>query len=253
MSLFVFIDYSCFALVTKQLLLLTNEAVRLSEACFERGFRPTCEVKTGTFDPRTTFCRPGLPVLRQQMKGLAQVYCQERIVTNSPLFISFKKDISCGCKCKYIYHFVILNFPTWSNICEKPKYCCKHQKTTIPVFPVGTRRGSFALFAYIFNMLNNLKNVTLFAKIFFGVFFSFFLLLHNMLDFSQKDMKKKNFFIFLFLSAVGSTTTILPAKDLSPGYWKPSVHSDTTVSVQPVSTSPPYLPRNFSLRDLKSA
>ena len=26
---------------------------------FERGFRPACEVKTGTFDPRTTFCRPG--------------------------------------------------------------------------------------------------------------------------------------------------------------------------------------------------
>ena len=25
---------------------------------FERGFRPACEVKTGTFDPRTTFGRP---------------------------------------------------------------------------------------------------------------------------------------------------------------------------------------------------
>ena len=36
-----------------------SEAERLSEACFERGFRPTCEVKTGIFDPRTTFCRPG--------------------------------------------------------------------------------------------------------------------------------------------------------------------------------------------------
>lgn len=36
-----------------------SEAERLSEACFERGFRPTCEVKTGTFDPRTTFCRSG--------------------------------------------------------------------------------------------------------------------------------------------------------------------------------------------------
>lgn len=47
-------------------------------------------------------------------------------------------------------------------------------------------------------MLNNSKDVTFFWKIFFGVFFSLFLLSHNMLDFSQKDMKKKNFFIFLF-------------------------------------------------------
>ena len=38
-----------------------SEAERLSEACFERGFRPACEVKTGTFDPRTTFGRPGIP------------------------------------------------------------------------------------------------------------------------------------------------------------------------------------------------
>ena len=37
---------------------LTSEAVRLS-AVHERGFWPTCEVKTGIFDPRTTFCRPG--------------------------------------------------------------------------------------------------------------------------------------------------------------------------------------------------
>ena len=63
MPLFVFIDYSCFALVTKQLLLLTNEVVRLSEACFERGVRPACEVETGAFDSRTTFCRSGSPVL----------------------------------------------------------------------------------------------------------------------------------------------------------------------------------------------
>ena len=35
-----------------------SEAERLSEACFERGFRPACEVETGAFDPRTTFCRP---------------------------------------------------------------------------------------------------------------------------------------------------------------------------------------------------
>ena len=28
---------------------------------FEWGFRPACEVKTGTFDPRTTFCRPVIP------------------------------------------------------------------------------------------------------------------------------------------------------------------------------------------------
>ena len=30
------------------------------EACFKRGFRPTCEIKTGTFDPRTIFCRLGI-------------------------------------------------------------------------------------------------------------------------------------------------------------------------------------------------
>ena len=26
---------------------------------FERGFRPACEIRTGIFDPRTTFCRLG--------------------------------------------------------------------------------------------------------------------------------------------------------------------------------------------------
>ena len=35
---------------------MSSEAVKLS-AVHERGFRPACEVKTGTFDPRTTFCR----------------------------------------------------------------------------------------------------------------------------------------------------------------------------------------------------
>lgn len=214
---------------------------------------PRAKLKPEPLTRGRLFVGRGLPVLRQQMKGLAQAYCQERIVTNSPLFISLKKDISCRCKCKYIYHFVILDFPTWSNICEKPKYCCKHRKTTIHVFPVGTRRGSFALFAYIFNMLNNLKNVTLFEKFFlefFSLSFSFHIICWIFL---RKIWKRKTFLFFFFLSAVGSTTIILPAKDLSPGYWKPSVHSDTTVSVQPVSTSPPYLPRNFSLRDLKSA
>jgi len=66
-------------------------------------------------------------------------------------------------------------------------------------------------------MLNNLKNVTFFEK-FFWSFFSLFLLSHNMMDFSQKNTNKKNFFIFLFLPAAGSTTAILTAKDLSPGY-----------------------------------
>ena len=45
---------------------LTSEAVMLRtenqynqhEACFERGFRPTCEVKTGAFNPQTIFRRP---------------------------------------------------------------------------------------------------------------------------------------------------------------------------------------------------
>ena len=51
-------DNSRFALVTKRLLPLTNEAARLS-AVHERGFRPTCEVKARTFDPRTTFLSTG--------------------------------------------------------------------------------------------------------------------------------------------------------------------------------------------------
>jgi len=60
--------------ITKRLLPLTNEAVipRAMLACtrrgrvsrpsirlsvvHERGFRPTYEVKTGTFGPRTTLC-----------------------------------------------------------------------------------------------------------------------------------------------------------------------------------------------------
>ena len=44
--------------ITKRLLPLTNEAVRLS-LVHERGFRPTCGVKIGTFGPRTTLCWPG--------------------------------------------------------------------------------------------------------------------------------------------------------------------------------------------------
>lgn len=52
---YAFVDNSRFAFVTKRLLLLTNEAIRLS-VVHERGFRPTCEVKTGTFGPRTTLC-----------------------------------------------------------------------------------------------------------------------------------------------------------------------------------------------------
>ena len=32
-----------------------SEAVRLSEACFERGFGPVCEVKHGAFGPWTTW------------------------------------------------------------------------------------------------------------------------------------------------------------------------------------------------------
>lgn len=44
--------------ITKRLLPLTNEAARLS-VVHERGFRPACEVKTGTSDPRTTFLSAG--------------------------------------------------------------------------------------------------------------------------------------------------------------------------------------------------
>lgn len=154
------------------------------------------------------------------MKDLTQAYCQERIVTNSPLLISLKKDISCGCKCKHIYHFVILDFPTWSNICEKPKYCCKHQKTTIPVFPVGTRRGSFALFAYIFNMLNNLKNVTLFKKFFWSSFslsFSFHIIC---CIFLRKIRKRKTFLFFFFFASSRQHYCHSDCKRPQPGILK---------------------------------
>ena len=57
---YAFVDNLVYAFVTrinitKRLLPLTNEAVRLS-VVHERGFRPTYEVKTGTFGPRTTLC-----------------------------------------------------------------------------------------------------------------------------------------------------------------------------------------------------
>lgn len=57
---YAFVDNSHFAFVTrinitKRLLPLTNDAVKLS-VVHERGFRPTCGVKIGTFSPRTTLC-----------------------------------------------------------------------------------------------------------------------------------------------------------------------------------------------------
>ena len=36
-----------------------SEVERLS-AAHERGFRPACEIKTGTFDPQPIFCRLGI-------------------------------------------------------------------------------------------------------------------------------------------------------------------------------------------------
>lgn len=38
-----------------------SEAAKLSEACFELGFKPACEAKIGTLDPRTTFVGRGFP------------------------------------------------------------------------------------------------------------------------------------------------------------------------------------------------
>ena len=37
---------------------------------FEQGFRPACEVKTGTFYPRTTFGRPGASSFYVDSKGV---------------------------------------------------------------------------------------------------------------------------------------------------------------------------------------
>lgn len=45
--------------ITKRFLPLTNEAARLS-VVHEHRFRPTRKVKAEIFNPRTTFCRPGI-------------------------------------------------------------------------------------------------------------------------------------------------------------------------------------------------
>ena len=115
-------DNSRFALVTKQLLLLTNEAVRLSTVHEVRQAKPkdwAKRVSNGDSDPRAKLKPEHLtrgrlfvgrfPVLRQQMKGLAQAYCQGRIVTNSPLFASLKKNISCGCKCSNLFSNLVFS------------------------------------------------------------------------------------------------------------------------------------------------
>ena len=69
-------DNSPFRIVTKRLLPLTSEAVRLSEACFERGFGLACDVKTVTFDPQTTFCRPRIP--RSPLKPFFCFFAKKR-------------------------------------------------------------------------------------------------------------------------------------------------------------------------------
>lgn len=68
-------------------------------------------------------------------------------------------------------------------------------------------------------MLNNLKNVTLFEKFFRSFFLSLFLS-HNMLDFSQKDTKKKNFFIFLFFAGSRQHYCHSDCKRPQPGILK---------------------------------
>ena len=56
---------------------------------FERGFRPACEVKTGTFDPRTTFCRPVIP--------------RSSLITNS------------ACSALSVSAFSTTAFPSWTS------------------------------------------------------------------------------------------------------------------------------------------
>ena len=65
---------------------------------FERGFRPAYEVKTGTFDPQTTFGRPGIlrsPLTSEQKFCKIEVKKQERVfkiisnLTPLPVIASF--------------------------------------------------------------------------------------------------------------------------------------------------------------------
>ena len=53
---YAFVDNSRFAFVTKRLLPLTNEAIKLNTGR-GRGCNSVCEVKVGTFDLRTTSCQ----------------------------------------------------------------------------------------------------------------------------------------------------------------------------------------------------
>ena len=76
---------------------LTSEAARLS-VVHEREFRPAYEVKTGTFDPQTTFGRPGIlrsPLTSEQKFCKIEVKKQERVfkiisnLTPLPVIASF--------------------------------------------------------------------------------------------------------------------------------------------------------------------
>lgn len=73
-----------------RLLPLTNEAARLSvvHERVGRGFRPTCEVKTGTFGPRTTSCRP--------------------VISRSQLIVTKKTDHTLFMYSPFCYEILIL-------------------------------------------------------------------------------------------------------------------------------------------------
>ena len=70
---------------------VSRPSIRLSEACFERGFRPACEVKIGTFDPRTTFGRPGI-----SRSSLNRTFLVCRIIFGISFFCVFLRFFSAG-------------------------------------------------------------------------------------------------------------------------------------------------------------
>ena len=143
---------------------------KTERSVFRTGIQTRVRSWNRSIWPADDFLSAGFPFSVNKWKALPRPTAKGGLLQTALCSPVLKKIFRVGAN--VVTFSVILYFPIiWSNICEKPKYCYKHQETTIPVFPVGTRRGSFALFAYIFNMLNNSKDVTFFWKIFFGVFF----------------------------------------------------------------------------------
>lgn len=177
--------------ITKRFLPLTNEAARLS-VVHTRRFRPTCEVETWIFDPRTTFCRPG--------------------ISNSPL-IFFLRDwqyyysstaMSEGkpqpgilkIKCAFWHHRAssaclhLTTIPPPEFLAEEFEEHLTFRVAVKPIFPdtvhkscvchrpVICRNSATGSSSYIFNMPKKLKSVTFFHDI-----FRFFLCIYSMLFF----------------------------------------------------------------------